>query len=162
MLKKDLSSEPKRLQRMLLLLQRYNLDVKYQKGDKMVMSDPLSRACVDEPPWQPEYCHELEKIVLVDDLPISYARLNSFRKATACDSNLQILMFTVLEGWYSIEDGVPQEIKSYFSCREEIMVQNGLLFKGERIIVPAQLRKEMMEKIHSFHLGIEGCLRRAK
>ena len=50
MLKKDLSSEPKRLQRMLLLLQRYNLDVKYQKGDKMVMSDPLSRACVDEPP----------------------------------------------------------------------------------------------------------------
>ena len=47
MFKKDLSSEPKRLQ---LLLQRYNLDVKYQKGDKMVMSDPLSRACVDEPP----------------------------------------------------------------------------------------------------------------
>ena len=50
MFKKDLSSEPKRPQRMLLLLQRYNLDVKYQKGDKMVMSDPLSRACVDEPP----------------------------------------------------------------------------------------------------------------
>ena len=71
-------------------------------------------------------------------------------------------MFTVLEGGSSIEDGVPQEIKSYFSCREEITVQNGMLFKGERIIVPAQLRKEMMEKIHSFHLGIEGCLRRAK
>ena len=42
--KKDLSSAPKRLQRMLLRLQRYNLDVKYQKGEKMVMSDPLSRA----------------------------------------------------------------------------------------------------------------------
>ena len=71
-------------------------------------------------------------------------------------------MFTVLEGRSSTEDGVPQEIKSYFSCREEITVQNGLLFKGERIIVPAQLRKEMMETIHSSHLGIEGCLRRAE
>ena len=71
-------------------------------------------------------------------------------------------MSTVLEGWPSTEDGVPQEIKSYFSCRADITVQNGLLFKGERIIVPSQLRKEMMEKIHSSHLGIEGCLRRAR
>ena len=46
---KDLSSEPKRLQRMLLRLVRYNRDVEYKKGDKMVMSDPLSRACLDEP-----------------------------------------------------------------------------------------------------------------
>ena len=34
------------------------------------MSDPLSRAYVDDPPSQTEYCHELEHIVL-DDLPIS-------------------------------------------------------------------------------------------
>ena len=128
----------------------------------MLMSDPLSRAYVDDPPSQTEYCHELEHIVLVDDLPISDARLNSFRKATAGDASLQILMSTVLEGWPSTEDGVPQEIKSYFSCRADITVQNGLLFKGERIIVPSQLRKEMMEKIHSSHLGIEGCLRRAR
>ena len=47
--KTDLSSEPKRLQRMLLRLVRYNRDVEYKKGDKMVMSDPLSRACLDEP-----------------------------------------------------------------------------------------------------------------
>ena len=40
--KKDLGSAPKRLQRMLLRLQHYNLDVKYQKGSSMVMSDPLS------------------------------------------------------------------------------------------------------------------------
>ena len=122
----------------------------------MVMSDPLSRAYVDDPPSQTEYCHELEHIVLVDDLPISDARLNSFRKATAGDASLQFLMSAVLEGWPSTEDGVPQEIKSYFSCRAEITVQNGLLFKGERIIVPSQLRKEMMEKIHSSHLGIGG------
>jgi len=127
----------------------------------MVMSDPLSRAFLNEPPSQTEYCHELEQIVVVDDLPISDARLNSLRKATACDANLQILMSTVLGEWPSTEDGVPQEIKSYFSCREDITVQNGLLFKGKRIVVPTQLRKEMMEKIHSSHLGIEGCLRRA-
>ena len=128
--KTDLSSEPKRLQRMLLRLVRYNRDVEYKKGDKMVMSDPLSRACLDEPSWQPECCHELEQSVLVDDLSIYDARLNSFRKATACDANLQILVSTVLERRSSTENGVPQEIKSYLSCRGK---------KGERIIVLAQL-----------------------
>ena len=43
-LRQDLGSARKRLQRMLLSLQRYNLDVKYQKGSLMVMSDPLSRS----------------------------------------------------------------------------------------------------------------------
>ena len=85
-----------------------------------------------------------KQIALVDDLPIPDAGLNSLRKATACDANLQILMSTVLEGWPSTENRVPQEIKSYFCCREDITVQNGLLFKGERIILPSQLRKEMM------------------
>ena len=42
--KKDLGSAPKHLQRMLLRLQQYDLDVKYQKGSfvHVVMSDPLS------------------------------------------------------------------------------------------------------------------------
>ena len=46
--KKDLGFAPKRLQRMLLRLQSYNLDVKYQKGSLMLMSDPLSRAYLNE------------------------------------------------------------------------------------------------------------------
>ena len=33
----------------------------------MVMSDPLSRAYLDELPTRTEYYHELEKIVLVED-----------------------------------------------------------------------------------------------
>ena len=128
----------------------------------MVMSDPLSRAYVDEPCSQAEYCNEVEEIVLVDGLPISHARLIDFRKVTACDADLQILMSTVLEGWPSTQAEVPQEIRPYFSFKKEITVQNGLLFKGDRIIVPASLRKEMMEKVHSSHLGIEGCTRRAR
>ena len=47
---KDLGSAPKRLQRMVLRLQHYNLNIKYQKGSLMVISDPLSRAYLNEPP----------------------------------------------------------------------------------------------------------------
>ena len=147
---------------MLLRLQRHKLDVKYQKGSLMLMSDPLSRAYLNEPPTETEYCNELQEIVLVVDFPISEARSKEFKDGTASDDSLQIFMSAVLEGWLSTLDEVPVQVKPHFQFRDEITAQNGLLFKGERLIVPAKLRKEMMERIHSSHLGIEGCLRRAR
>ena len=41
-------------------------------------------------------------------------------------------------------------------------MQNGLIFKGEILVVPTSLREEMAEKLHSSHIGIQGCLRRAR
>ena len=40
----SLLSAPKRLQRMLLRLQKFDLDVSYRKNTKMYRADPLSRA----------------------------------------------------------------------------------------------------------------------
>ena len=98
----------------------------------------------------------------MEDLPISEARLKEFKEGTASDDNLQILTSTVLEGWPSTLDKVAAEVKPYFQFQDEITAQNGLLFKGELLIVPAKFRNEMMEKVHLSHLGIEGCLRRAR
>ena len=43
-MKKPLNDAPKRLQRMLLQLQKYSLDVTYKKGKLMYLTDTLSRA----------------------------------------------------------------------------------------------------------------------
>ena len=123
----------------------------------MVMSDPLSRAYLDELPTQTKYCHELEKIALVEDLPISEKRLKEFKVRTVSDDNLQMHMAVVLEGWPKTMDEGLAEIKPYFQFRDEITAQDGLLFKGERLIMPFNLRKEMIEIVHSSHLGIEAC-----
>ena len=72
-----------------------------------------------------------------------------------------MLMTVVLEGWPKSLDEVSAEVKPYFQFRE-ITAQDGLLFKGERLTVPSNLRKEMIEMVHSSHLGIEGCLLRAR
>lgn len=46
---KDLASAPKRLQKMMLFLQRYNFTVAYRKGSSLHLADTLSRApCRDE------------------------------------------------------------------------------------------------------------------
>ena len=42
------------------------------------------------------------------------------------------------------------------------LVQHGLIFRGERVLVPKELRKHMIQRIHSTHIGVEECLRRAR
>uniref|UniRef100_A0A1A7XSP3 Gypsy retrotransposon integrase-like protein 1 n=1 Tax=Iconisemion striatum TaxID=60296 RepID=A0A1A7XSP3_9TELE len=46
--------------------------------------------------------------------------------------------------------------------KDELSTQYGLVFKGERVVIPEALQREVMEKLHSSHIGTEGCLRRAR
>ncbi|XP_041376696.1 uncharacterized protein K02A2.6-like [Gigantopelta aegis] len=52
------------------------------------------------------------------------------------------------------------QIKPYWNIIEQITYIDELLLKGDCIIVPECMRKEM--QIHRSHLGIEKCLRRAR
>ena len=46
--KKSLSKAPRRLQRMMLKLQRYQFTVRYKKGKELYVADTLSRAAVTD------------------------------------------------------------------------------------------------------------------
>ena len=41
-------------------------------------------------------------------------------------------------------------------------MQGPLVFKGPVVVVPSALRKEMMAACHDIHIGVEGCIRRAR
>ena len=44
----------------------------------------------------------------------------------------------------------------------EISVENGLLMRGCRIVIPSEHQQEMLNKIHEGHLGITKCRARAR
>lgn len=69
---------------------------------------------------------------------------------------------TVLNGWPEKKSQAAKETQAYWNFREEISVVYGILFKGERLIVPAAMRMEMLQCIHESHFGIENCRRRAR
>lgn len=159
--KKPLHQAPMRLQRMLLRLQRYNLKVMYKPGKELYIADALSRAYLRE---QKENLLEedLEVNWITSQLPITEQKLDAFKKATAEDAEMQMLTNAVLNGWAKERSMMPRSIQPYWTFREEISHEDGLLFKANKLIVPNQLRQEMINKIHESHLGIVKCKARGR
>ena len=48
------------------------------------------------------------------------------------------------------------------SVCDELTIQDGVIFRGERIVIPFSLRKSMNEKVHAGHIGTDSSLRRAR
>ena len=51
---------------------------------------------------------------------------------------------------------------TYWNYRDEISHHDGLLSKGERVIIPNAMYTSMLQVVHGSHLGIEKWKRRAK
>ena len=169
--KKPLTAAPKRLQGMLLRLQKFNLKIGFKKGTEMFLADTLSRAPLPDvgPPKNclrlehEEVCRlDLEDVNTAEFLRVSNDGLKNIQRLTKADKQLQCLKRTVLEGWPETKQQVEHLIAEYWTFRDEIGVYNGVLYKGDRVIIPTALRKELMKRIHASHQGEQACLRRAR
>lgn len=158
---KPLNSAPQRLQRMLLRLQKYNLVLKYKKGKDMFLADTLSRAFLPEVSTL-EFVHGLEQIDHKIWLPVSDARWQQIVHAAADDPAFQQLRAVIKDGWPNNRSDLPHCLHPYYDIRDELTVQGELVFKGQQLVVPAALRKEMMAESHASHIGVEACIRRAR
>lgn len=170
---KPLLTAPKRLQSMLLTLQAYNLKVVYRPGPDMHISDTLSRATVPSLGADAKYMTQTicslqvaqeatELINQADYLNVTSQRLNQIRTHTEADECLQVLKEVVLQGWPDCREDTPLVVREYWSIRDEISAQDGVLFKSQRVIIPKSLRAEMLKRIHASHVGGDACYRQAR
>ena len=161
--KKDIHKSPKRLQRMCLALQKYNLDVQYKRGPLMYISDTLSRAYRDTTEGsQFEDC-EIRALETVnhENISVTKTKRDEFREQVAADNETQALIPIIQHGWPA-KAQCPQAALPYYDERSCLIEAEGLVYRGEQIVVPRSLRKDMLQQIHSSHIGTGGCVRRAK
>ena len=155
--KKDLMQAPPRLQRMLLRLQPYDCEIKYLPGKEMVTADALSRLSPLDEFEAPDMKVKVHYLIR-----ITPTKMQEFKDETAKDQTLQLLSCQVVQGWPDSIKKVESVVKPYWSMRDDISVEDGILLLGSRVIVPESLRGNILQQIHEGHLGIEKCKLRAK
>ena len=77
------------------------------------------------------------------------------------DREMILLQDVTVRGWPETNEQLPAGLKTYWNYRDEISGIDGLMFSGLKLIIPKELRNEMLDRIHSFHLSMVKCKSRA-
>ena len=155
--KKPLSQCPARIQRMKLNVQKYDLIVSYKPGRELFLADALSRAYLNETKSNIQDDIEAQVCLIEENLPVTIERKQEFINESQKDEEIQLLIKFINLGWPPSKKMIPNLIKPYYTFVDELSVIQGLVFKGERLVVPKMLRKLVLKNIHYCHLGIEKC-----
>ena len=148
---------------MLLKTQKYDIEISYKPGSEMYLADTLSRAFL---PTSTNTQGEFKRINVVKLLPLTNervrVRIRELKYAMQTDEVMQDLKRVIHSGWPEDKKDLPAVLLPYFNFRDKLSVYDGLVFKGERLIIPKQICSTMKERLHSSHIGVNGCLRRAR
>ena len=161
---RSITSCPPRIQRFFLRLQKYNFVLEYSPGKTMKVADTLSRAYTPEGQSkmeiaEPDMTHYVHSVI--HNLPISDSMLHRLQSETASDPTLQKLREYTINGWPSKPD-VDPSLMPYYQHRDDIVYNYDLLLKGQRIIIPSNMRSEIKSTIHQGHQGQDKCIVRAR
>ena len=88
---------------------------------------------------------------MANHLAISEPQLREIQQAKSEDEILKDVIKIIVEGWPAKKNDLHLKLHPYFHIRDELATQNGIVFKGPRAVIPANLRRKIREKLHVGH-----------
>ena len=85
-------------------------------------------------------------------------QLMSLVKHTAADASLQQLAAVIQRGWPERRSSLPAAVVPYFLVRDELVLRDGVIVKGHKVVVPEALRQQYFDTAHRGHPGAEATL----
>ncbi|UYV65760.1 K02A2.6-like [Cordylochernes scorpioides] len=77
------------------------------------------------------------------------------------DTTLKAVVNYLEQGWPD-KKKMSQALLSYWHVKDELGVQNGLLMRSCRLVIPASMKLEILDKLHAGHFGITKTRLRAR
>lgn len=160
LMKRDIDDITRRLQSMMMCLLRYSqMTVVFKPGKEMLIADCLSRAQVTETEEIPEITKAVHGVI--KRACVSEKNLIFYRKVLLEDENLMKVCAFVESKWPSFHqlDKCSQHL---YKFRDEMHYENGILFLGDRLVIPEGLKSKIAKFVHDSHLGVEKTIARAR
>jgi len=81
---------------------------------------------------------------------------------TQKDPVLQEIMPYVQQQVWPDTHKLPNHLQPYSSFKDELLYDEGCIFKGDKVLIPAVLQKKMAQKAHISHTSLNSSLQRAR
>ena len=86
--------------------------------------------------------------------------VHELQQETASDPELQAMAKAISNGWPTLRKQAHPILHDYWNYRDELSIDNGILTKNQKIIIPKTLQQKYLDRIHSGHQGIQQSLQK--
>ena len=136
-----------RIQRLIVRSFPYQpFDVQYRKGKEIPLADALSRVTLTPVEEDGIQLPIVAVNLITLNLPVSSTEIDQIHEETCRDPTLTLLKCYIHMGWPNDHRMLPQELHTFWNYREDLSMENGLITKGARLLIPSTLRKKCMLK----------------
>ena len=150
----------KRVDRMSLRLARWStrlmmfkFELRYKKGSLHVLPDYLSRFPVSSDDLV-FHVSDDSNLFVNQIASLASVSMSELRDEIEKDEMLSEVRQLVETGWKSSKQHYSDKLRPFFLLRNELSFISGVLFRGERIVVPDSMQGKIFELAHEGHLGI--------
>ena len=124
----------------------------------MIFADHLSHNIHPEASKMPTI-PDLNLEVSALELNASSSKLELIRQESECDPQILILKKLIIQGSPKDIKQCPAPIRSYWNFRDELSIIDGIVVKGNCIVIPLKFCPELLSLLHDdSHLGIDKCI----
>ena len=68
---------------------------------------------------------------------------------------MQKLAKFIKEGWPGHERSVSPDVKPFFPFRDELLIENDIILKGQKAVVPKSLQSTYIAILHTGHMSAD-------
>ena len=161
--------ENQRLLRLRMKLNSYSFTAEWQRGKDNFSADALSRFPVNAPTVSDELdeVHQIRLLRVLDvseqgDAIVDTLQSAELRSSSSKDEEYQSLVGMVTTGFPKSKSDLPQCLLPYWQHQSDLTVEDGIVLKGCRIVVPRSLRKKCLQDLHKSHQGVVRTKQRAR
>ncbi|UYV64585.1 K02A2.6-like [Cordylochernes scorpioides] len=158
----ELSSLTPRLQRFRMRMMRFGFEIVHIPGKELLDADALSRQplLTTEGGENERQTSALINAVL-SCITDKDEMLTRIFEAQQEDTTLKAVVNYLEQGWPD-KKKMSQALLSYWHVKDEHGVQNGLLMRSCRLVIPASMKLDILDKLHAGHFGITKTRLRAR
>lgn len=156
-MKKDLHKiASSKLQRMKMKLFNYDIQLEHAPGKTIQLADYLSR--YESKTEQNEDTTINESVLTIN---ASDEKKLQIKNEIESDANLKKIKEFCKSGWPNNKKNCPENLRYYYRLKDDIFIDDDLLFYNDRLIIPTKMREEIINKLHEPHFGITKTIQRA-
>ena len=112
----------------------------------MIPTDSLSR-------YHPQPGSEIPLDIAIHHTQLTTQLKSSFQDAILADPGLKALAQMIIDGWPEEASEVPKNLHKYFADASTLTVEDGLILKGESLLVPDSKQEQVLRQLYDGHQG---------